>query len=97
MMKPYREYEWEWELEDDTPCVVEAMVTGKQHRGFFNACDHRSVSISVYTRFCPSADDRDGCKGCEREDVTEKCSKELIERLTDMALERDNEAQEDHR
>lgn len=92
-MRGYREYEWEWELDDgnDTPCKIEAMVTGSDWAGDrLNPPEYREVEISVYTRFCPSEPDK--CAGCEREDVTEKCSEDFLDRLRDKALEMEDDA-----
>jgi hypothetical protein len=95
-MRGYREYEWDWELDDDaeTPVHVEAMVTGSDWAGdLLNPPEYREVEVSVYTRFCPSEPDK--CAGCEREDVTDSCSEDFLERMREKALEMEDDARAD--
>jgi hypothetical protein len=89
-----RKYEWDAELDDgdETPCKVVARVSGSDWAGdHLNPPEYREVEISVYTTFCPSTPDE--CKGCERVDVTEKCSEEFIERMWEFAIMTEDDQQ----
>lgn len=96
-----RVYEFSWEFEDaaETPVLVVASVSGRDEEWSPQAMsppESREVEIEVRRYFCPNADHM-GCKGCEYVDVTHLASEGWLDGMRGVALECDDDEQEDYR
>lgn len=80
-MSKTRQYEFQWNLPDDTPCFIVASISGSDWPGnHIDPPEYREVEIGVYT---PLPDKF----GTPLNDVTEEQSEEFLDAMREKAME----------